>query len=451
MKRSIRWRLLIPLAGLYALGWLLTAVYAYYQASHEVDQLFDQQLVLIGNTLYSLVRHEILEDEQPLLPVDNLPAIAEPRQDIVFQIALGALVINSSEELSQEVDAPPGLARIVANGKTWRVYSVSDDRHGFRVHVLEPVHIRKQLRTGITSTLVTPLLLVIPGLLLLSWLIIGDALRPLRRVSQLVESRSPEDLAPLDDRRVPREIHTLVGAINHLLARLQDALARERRVTADAAHELRTPLAALKIQAEVARRARDDDERENALQQIHNGVDRTAHLIEQLLTLARLEPESKETLETHEMTLCPLISACVAALYDEALAKNIDLGVQHCDCRQAPIRANATAIEILLRNLVGNALRYTPRGGRIDIRTRVDEHTVILEIADNGPGIPAAQRQRVFDRFYRASEHRMTQGSGLGLSIVARIAELHGARIRLSETSPHGGLTLTLRFPRADR
>jgi signal transduction histidine kinase len=297
---------------------------------------------------------------------------------------------------------------------------------------------------------VTPLLLVIPALLLLSWLIIGDALRPLYRIGRVVETRSPEDLSPIGGQDAPREIRPLVGAIDRLLERLRQALERERRFTADAAHELRTPLAALKAQAEVAQRARDPRERTNALRQIDNGVERTTHLIEQLLTLARLEPDSNEALKMRPISLCPLIEDAVANLFPNALRKHIDLGLQSCGCDGKPVLGNATTLGILLCNLIGNAIRYTPKGGRIDIRTHLDAGRVSLEVADTGPGIPPQQRKRVFERFYRANEHRKTDGSGLGLSIVARIVELHGAEITLSETSDSGGLTVAVAFPHAD-
>ncbi len=446
--QSIRRRLLMPLVGLYAVGWLATAIYAYYQTQHEVRELFDEELVLIGNTLHSLIKHEILENEQPLLPLEYQPRLTETQHAIAFQIVRDGKVISSSSELRHDLNPPPGLATIIANGSQWRVFTMVDDEADLRIHILEPLRIRHELSDSITLSLVMPLLIVMPGLLLLSWLIIGDALRPLRRVSRIVETRSPLDLSPIDAHDVPGEIQTLTNAINRLLTRLDGALARERRFTADAAHELRTPIAALKAQAGVASRARNADERRNALQQIEMGVDRGSRLIEQMLTLARLEPESSESLEMQPVRLCPLIESCIAALYPAALEKDIDLGLQRCGCRQTRLPGNEMAINILLCNIIGNAIRYTPASGRIDIRTELAEKHVILEVADNGPGIPAEQRQRVLERFYRAEEHRAIQGSGLGLSIVARIADLHRARIELSDTSPEGGLTFRVLFPR---
>ncbi len=444
--RSIRRRLLIPLVGLYAVGWLATAVYAYHQTKHEVRELFDEELILIGNTLHALIKHEILENEQPLLPLEYHPHLTEMQHTIAFQIVRDGKVISSSGELSHDLNPPPGLATITASGTQWRVFTMLDKKADLRIHILEPLRIRHELSDSITFSLVMPLLIVMPGLLLLSWLIIGDALRPLRRVSRMVETRSPQDLSPIDSHDVPGEIQTLTNAINRLLARLDNALARERRFTADAAHELRTPIAALKAQAGVASRARNANERRNALQQIEMGVDRSSRLIEQMLTLARLEPESNESLKMRPLRLCPLIKSCIAALYPAALEKGIDLGLQHCGCHQTRLLGNEMALNILLCNIIGNAIRYTPANGRIDIRAELGEDRIILEVADNGPGIPAAQRQRVLERFYRAEEHRAIQGSGLGLSIVARIADLHRARIALSDTSPEGGLTFRVLF-----
>jgi len=323
-----------------------------------------------------------------------------------------------------------------------------ENKTDLAIHILEPLSIRRELSGSMTLSLVMPLLIAMPGLLLLSWLIIGDALQPLHRISRMVESRSPQDLAPIESNGIPSEIQTLTSAINRLLARLESALARERRFTADAAHELRTPIAALKAQAEVASRAQNADERRNALQQITIGVERSSHLIEQMLTLARLEPESSELSEMKPLPLCPLIKHCIAELYPTALKKSIDLGLQHCGCQKTKLLGDETAITSLLCNLIGNAIRYTPDGGKVDIRTHLTTSHIVLSVIDTGPGIPKAQRQRVFERFYRAEEHRPIQASGLGLSIVARIAELHHAHIALEDTPKSGGLTIRVAFPR---
>ena len=254
-------------------------------------------------------------------------------------------------------------------------------------------------------------------------------------------------MAPLAEGGLPEELRPLAGSLNALLARLSDALNAQRRFTADAAHELRTPLAALKLQVELAERAPDEGKRAAALAELEDGVDRASHLVEQLLAMARLEPEALER-NFADCDLVALAKDGIVARAALAADRKIDLGL----ARDAVVRVrgDAASLSMLLANLLDNALRYTPEGGRIDVAIDDDAGHAVLTVADNGPGIPAGDRERVFDRFHRGSNAEDVpgqSGSGLGLSIVKRIVDAHGAAITLDAGADGRGLVARVRFP----
>ncbi|MGB7552236.1 MAG: ATP-binding protein, partial [Chromatiaceae bacterium] len=271
-------------------------------------------------------------------------------------------------------------------------------------------------------------LLGLPLLAAWIWFATRRALAPIDAIADQVRRREPQHLGPLTPPSAPTEIRPLLGALNGLLARVDQALESERRFTADAAHELRTPLAALGVQASVAARARDTAERDHALAQIAAGTKRASHLVEQLLTLARLDPNLGITKSL--VRLDELAAEVCADQAGAALAKGIQLELDAgADAR---VMANADLLRILLRNLVDNALRYSPVGGQVLIALGTVAGKVRLTVSDNGPGIPDAQRARALERFHRLVGQE-TEGSGLGLSIVARIAEQHGAGLTLED------------------
>jgi signal transduction histidine kinase len=264
-----------------------------------------------------------------------------------------------------------------------------------------------------------------------------------------VSKRRPDALAPLAERGLPQELQPLAGSLNELLSRLDAALGAQRRFTADAAHELRTPLAALKLQLDLARRAGDSPTRLAAYDDLDAGVARASHLVDQLLTLARIEPEALATRAT-DCDLVALAKDAIVARGALAAEKGVDLGL----ARETPVRVHGdpASLAILLSNLLDNALRHTPAGGRIDVAVdgdgEGDEARAVLTVADTGPGIPAEERERVFDRFFRGPGSR-DPGSGLGLSIVKRIADAHHASIELDAPQKGSGLVVRVAFPAA--
>jgi two-component system sensor histidine kinase QseC len=288
-----------------------------------------------------------------------------------------------------------------------------------------------------------PLAAGLPALALAIWLGVGAGLRPLRDLRGQLARRTPADLAPLDASHAPREIEPLVAELNRLFARIDQALQRERRLTADAAHELRTPLAVLSTQAQVARGATEAAARNEALDALVSGAERAARLIEQMLTLARLEAAQPGDTAAR-VNLAQAARAVLAECAPAAVAKGIDLSLE--EAGPAEVRGHRSLIEILLRNLVDNAVRYTPAGGVVRVSVKAEPSAIRLIVKDNGPGVPEAELGRLGERFHRLAAPGES-GSGLGLSIVLRIAELHRASVRFAN-APGGGLEAAVELPR---
>jgi two-component system OmpR family sensor kinase len=282
---------------------------------------------------------------------------------------------------------------------------------------------------------------------LLVWWLVGRGLRPLARLADSVQKRTPDSLSPLADEGVPEEVQPLVTSLNDLLARLKGAFDVQRDFVADAAHELRTPLTAVHLQAQLAERATDEAGRRAALADLKDGLERATRLVEQLLTLAREEPGVADR-PPATVDLPALAREVVADLAPLAAAKRIDLGLSADSPVQ--VRGDADALATLLSNLVDNALRYTPEAGRVDVGVASDGGRAVLSVRDSGPGIPEADRERVFDRFVRGSVTGAVRGSGLGLSIVKRIAERHGADIAVGPGLEGAGVGISVRFPAAE-
>jgi signal transduction histidine kinase len=297
---------------------------------------------------------------------------------------------------------------------------------------------REEIAEALGKALVWPLATALPALALAIWLGVGSGLRPLRELRAQLARRSADDLAPLDDRRAPREIEPLVAELNRLFGRIGEALQRERRLTADAAHELRTPLAVLSTQAQVARGASTDAARNEALDALVAGAARAARLIEQMLTLARLEA-GQPAEPAQRVALGELARQVIAEAAPRAVEKDIDISLE--EAAPAQIQGHASLLAVLVRNLVDNAVRYTPPGGRVLVTLQGAN----LTVADNGPGVPAAELGRLGERFHRLAPPGES-GSGLGLSIVLRIAELHGARVVFGPGLEARGLAVSLAF-----
>lgn len=461
MKRppSIRHRLLITLLGVVVLAWLATSLLVYIDARHETGELFDAQLAQSARVLLAISEHE-LQEQQAYRAIDGKPRAAEtvripdpalrgPHHEYEHKLAFQVWSAEGLALRSPNAPAQPltngdiGFSDSPLNGQPWRVFSLRSPDSGILVQVAQSLAIRGELIGAISQRLLTPLLLSLPLLALLIWFGIGRALQPLLRLADDVRQRDPDYLAPLPLAEAPEESRALVEALNHLFARLQQAFENERRFTADAAHELRTPLAALKVQAQVALGAADDEARRSALRHILQGVDRATHLVSQLLTLARLDPDCPAA-EDIPLRLDALAREALAEQADTARQRDIELALEADEA--AVVVGSPDSLRILLRNLLDNAIRYTPPGGSVVVGVAGAGEGQQLTVDDSGPGIPAAERQRALQRFHRG-QRAQAEGSGLGLSIVQRIVERHGARLSLDD-SPLGGLRVAVGFPR---
>ena len=432
---SIRRQLLFGLLGLVLAAVFLGAAAVYRQARAELDELSDYQLRQMALSLRDQAFGEAAA-----------PALGPAAEDFDFAIQVwrpdGVRIYLSRPQAMLPARARPGYETVESGDGAWRVFSL--EQRGFVFQVAQPMRVREQIAAAAALRMIAPVLLLLPALGLLIWLAVGRGLRPLEAVASAVQARTPAALQPLSDRGVPREVRPLVEALNDLLRRLGSALEAQRRFVADAAHELRTPLTALSLQVQLVERAAAGEERAAALAAVKSGLARATRVVEQLLTLARQEPEAAGR-PAAEIDLSELARLVIAELMPLAEAKAMDLGI----ARAEPVRVTGDreALRVLLANLVDNAVRYTPARGRVDISTFVAEGGAVIEVTDTGPGIPADERERVFDRFYRRACGGAA-GSGLGLAIVKAIAERHGATVELSD-APGGGLAVRIMFREA--
>jgi two-component system sensor histidine kinase QseC len=444
---SLRKRLLIGLVSAIGLIWVATAFLSYRDANHEIDELFDAQLAQSAKVLLAQATHELREGGLPQREIETERGghTHKYEQKIAFQIwdHEGELLLRSAAAPTMPLSKRDGgFDDTVVDGRQWRVFTRWDAEHEFRISVAERHDVRHELARHIAFRLLYPLVFSLPLLAVLIWFGIGGGLRPLQRITREVARRAPGNLDRLETAGVPQEIRPLVDSLNSLLGRVDRALENERRFTADAAHELRTPLAALRTQAQVALRAGDGGVRRHALENVIQGVDRATHLVEQLLTLARLDPRSAAA--QHEpVDLAAVAETVLAALGPSAVDKAIDLSLEAPG--PVPVSGDETMLGVLLRNLVDNAIRYTPRDGSVRVSVAATDGRAELTVTDTGPGIAPEERERVMERFYRALGTGES-GSGLGLSIVKRIAELHGAEVFLESPEEGRGLRVRVVF-----
>ncbi|MCG6965581.1 MAG: sensor histidine kinase N-terminal domain-containing protein [Chromatiaceae bacterium] len=483
---SIRRRLLAMLISSMLLVWVVALLLVYRSAQHEVEEVFDADLARSAHILQALLLHEVQDDrdlagrlrevaaelgEQGVAASPRLARIireyldqqsretfelASTAQQVghryVSGLAFVARYPDGSEMMRDRAapDIPPGDDGYVdrqLQDEAWRVYGLTDRDSGLIVQVGERQAFRNQLVRYITRNTLMPLLLALPVLALLIWGVVGHALGPLQLVAEEVAKRDPDALEPIEDADAPREIRTLLTALNKLLGRVGSAIMRERQFTADAAHELRTPLAALKTHLQVARAGTAEVQTRHSLDQALEGVDRATHSVAQLLLLARADAEETRALVNAKIDLREVAFQVVAALSQQALERKIDLGID------APgpllVRGDATSLQVMLRNLVDNAVRYTPHGGSVTVSLGGAARAPWLQVADDGAGIAPGEREKMFDRFHRGrgEQSAHTTGSGLGLSIVQRIADLHQATIELGDGLHGRGLGVRVVFP----
>ncbi|MDP1996214.1 MAG: ATP-binding protein, partial [Gallionella sp.] len=335
-----------------------------------------------------------------------------------------------------------GFSDTTIDGKRWRVFSTWDESGEYLIHVAERADVREELARDIAGNLLRPMWFSLPLLALLLWVAVMRGLRPLDKLAREVEQREPDNLVALDASTAPREVVPLIERLNRLFTRIDASMQKERRFTADAAHELRTPVAAIKAQAQVARAATGEAERNHALDNAILGCDRAAHLIDQLLTLARVDTLNRGVAEPCQLR--DIAAEAIAALAPVALEKGVQLELLAGD-EAISVRGNPGLLRVLLRNLLDNSIRHSPPGTTVQVSITQEPGAVCLSVSDNGPGIPEQERAKVLERFYRPLGTQAS-GSGLGLSIVKRIAEVHDATLQIQPVSEGQGLRVTVSF-----
>ncbi|MEQ1599101.1 MAG: ATP-binding protein [Methylotenera sp.] len=443
---SLRLRLIILLSVGLGVAWLVAAWFTHVESREEIDRLFDAQLAQSAQVLLGTTRHEIHERIEH--GEDEIAVTHEYEQKLAFQIwdEHDLLVRSTSAPNTALGITKDGYSESIINGQQWRVLTRWDANHEFMIQVAEPLAGREALARHITLKMLLPTFIALPVLALLIWFGVGTGLRPLQQLKQEVKQRTANRLEPVSLNEVPEEIEPFVKALNDLFLRLKEAFEVEKRFTADAAHELRTPLAALKIQAQVALRSKVDEERSSALKNVLHGVDRATRLVEQMLSLARVDPDTA-AIDYRQFDLRSLIVSVMVDLELFAKEKRIELtlekGFAHNDA--CSVLGDEAQLSLLLRNLLDNAIRYTPAGGSVSVDV-LDTDAVTLVVKDTGPGILESERENVMQRFYRVSGSG-EDGSGLGLSIVRRIAELHGIRLEFDDNEAGGGLLVRVIWP----
>ena len=465
MKSSIRKFLLINLLLAITITTTLTAIGNYYLDQKDIQDHLDTLMAISALSYQALLGDDV--SHRPLIKIqDALETIPqkidtyyqkrfindEPPENYLdkfnFQVWTngGKLILHSSTApkvpLTAEVD---GFSDKKISDQNWRVFTTYNDKAGVRTVLAERYDTRNELGHRIAQDDLYIMLLTFPLSGLLIWIIIGRGLDSLDKVAQEVANRAPSHLDPVDLQEVPEEIKPVIDELNKLFFRLQEAFEREKRFAADAAHELRTPLAAIKTQAQVALYSNDIEEKNQALQKLIASVNRSTHIVQQLLTMSRLVPEATNLNEADEVNLGKLTREILAMIAPSAVEKQIELEFEH-DEKIPAIKGNTTALGILIRNLVDNAIRYCNEHGRVIVRLMRHNQEIMLEVSDNGPGIPKELQARVFERFFRVLGNK-SPGSGLGLAIVQQICQLHGGRVVLDSPKVGTGLIVRVYFP----
>jgi two-component system sensor histidine kinase QseC len=441
---SLRRRLLglVSIAALAIFG--LATNLTYRQAHNDVQELMDGQLSKMGRLM-------LAQAQQGAEHLANLPAAMaslrgtrDQQNDIPLEYQIGkadgTVLVRSAEAPNTPLSGALGFSTLPHESEPWRSLILETDDGSYRIQVAESIPKRDKEAFEIATKTVLPLLVIFPLLLAAIYFSIRRGLKPLDDLAKEVLNRSPENMVPLENRATPHEALPLVAAINRLLFRLSGSLEHERRFTADAAHELRTPLAAVRIQTQVAALSENGEQRQHALSQALAGIDRATRILEQMLRLSRLDPMAQVP-SPAKVNLAELLADVIAEFRDHTPASRIESDIEE----SAPfIVGDAELLRIALRNLIDNALRYSPPDTPIRISLRRQKTGLTISVADRGLGVDEAELPRLVERFYRGTTVT-AEGSGLGLTLVNRIAELHDARLDLVNREG-GGFEACLRW-----
>lgn len=442
VTHSLRARLLLLLFGSVVLTAVMQAFIAYRTSLDETNEIFDYQMEQMALSL------------RPGLPVGGYPSNGfrddkDESFEFIVQVSTtdGQRVFHSSPSTELPRDAKPGLTTFDARGTTYKLFSLLSGTQ--LIQVAQDRAARRGMARKLALRTVSPIFVMVPLLIFLVWWVVNVSLAPAERVRRQVASRRADELNEVSEDGLPDEIVPLVHELNLLFHRLRSAFDAQKNFIADAAHELRSPLAALKLQVDGLRRAADDSAREVAVLRLASGIDRATRLVEQLLMLARQQAGPADLEFKEHVHLANMVRAIVGDLWEAANARRIDIGL--IEGEDGVVLGHPDALNILVRNLLDNAIKYTPSGGTVNVSVKRSGEHVQFTAEDSGPGVPPDDRGRIFDRFYRGSGQQSgIGGSGLGLAIVKTIAEMHAATLTVGQSETLGGFKVTLVFPRIE-
>lgn len=433
---SLRTRLLWFLLAAIAVTALAQALVAYRTARAEADEIFDYHMQQMALSLRSSLPQQGLTDGRSDEGHDE-------DFDFVVQVwTRDGLRVFQSARVEIPRREVVGFSDVQAGNSTYRVFTMQSGPQV--IQVSQDMTARREMAGTLALRTVGPIVLMAPLLMGLVWWVVSSSLAPVQRVRRQVAERQADDLGEVSEAGLPEEVRPLVHELNLLFARVRQAFEAQRNFVADAAHELRSPLAALKLQVQGLKRAADESARDLAVARLNAGVDRATRLVEQLLALARQQASAAGGQQPQPIALAELVRQAVAEIAMTAQGRRIDIGMPRADAGVFP--GYPDALRILVGNLLDNAVKYTPEGGTVDVEVQRNGNALVLAVHDSGPGISEIDRERVLDRFYRATGSQAT-GSGLGLAIVKSIADLHGATLLLDRSVRLGGLCVSVQFP----
>jgi len=443
--RSLQTRVVaLVLAGVCTL-WLIAAIMIWFDGRHELDELLDSHLAQAATLLVAQASDGELEHQY-----EEAAKLTRFDRRVAFQMwhedRLQWRSANAPTTPMMQQDR--GFASTSIDGKQWRVFATRGKDSDVQLFVGEQLDARADILTALLRGMLLPLAVGLPLLALVVWLAVFRGLQPLRALRTQLRQRAPAELTAIGLPGAPEEVESLTTALNDLFARIGSLIENERRFTQDAAHELRTPIAAIRAQAQVAASATAPADVQAALQKTLRGCDRASHLVDQLLQLARLDGAQQPSQQQPRFDLARVVERVLAPLLDDAAAKRIALEVDvpnHC-----AMAGDEALIGILFRNLCDNALRYAPAEGQVRFRVADGTTTLQVSIEDSGHGMTTAQIARLGERFYRVAGND-AEGSGLGWSIIRRIAAVTGARLDIGSSAELGGLRVIVTWPRAEQ
>jgi len=432
-------------------------VFAYHSATREINNVYDAQLINNANVLWILVQGEFHEAgadtpkkiEDIDLNLNNQRALNEDADDYAEARMLriwksGKIMMFSSTALPESVaQRAAGFSQVEYQQEKWRIYTLAIPQTSISIEVGEKKSLRDSLVAYILLDLAFPLVILVPIIGFLIWLGIGSGIGTVRTLVQQIRNRSPEDLSSISVEKLPRDLSPLGQSINQLLSKLDHSLTAERRFSDYAAHQLRTPLAGLKLQLQMLAKAEDETERNSLIGDLTQSTDRATHLVEQLLRAARV---SHQPVNLKAVPLYHATASVIAEMASIAAEKQLDISLEGHE--EAIVRADEMLTKLMISNLMDNAIKYTPESGKIKLNVLPQGALWCLSISDTGPGISESEREAVFHRFYRA-DNAVTDGAGLGLAIVGDIIDRMSGKITLKTSENGQGLRIDVLLPGA--